>query len=491
MSKISINLLGRAIAIFLLAGVLPATNAMISTSNAAAPTFTIVYPSAGSTLGGESVQISGTNFSAGMSVKFGGVNASSLVYYNSSFITVVAPTASAGAVNIVITNSANESVTATNAFTYVTPIQTNGFGGSNWAKKCPAVIDANPGAALPTVYGFQFNGTGQQFSRLTDGGFAEVTSPANLLGCYANLWDFEAFPTTANGYQIGSINRDAVGLYWRNADAAIWRLTLTGSLLTTNAGQHPYPGNQFNFPTGPFVRVDLAVQAAAAAAAAARAAVAAVEAKIAEAKQDIVNNIQSGKTITLASFQDAGISGATEKNIERINKMVTALPESERGSIVNIQNIVTKVKRIDTFFAADAKPSTTDFRALGFPRVTENLIPKILKELTTVPTDLQGEKKAMDQVIQRVMVIDKLSNPETVLRVSTTELVNIGVISATIKNRQRIVNALKSLPADQVDSFEKVKAAVAKLAADIQAAQDAKAKASRDLVNSINNFTKK
>ena len=85
----------------------------------AAPTVTSVTPSSGVAIGGTAVTIAGTGFSAGASVTFGGMPATTVVVVNPTTITAVTPARAAGLVNVVVTNTdASGSGTGTGVFTY-------------------------------------------------------------------------------------------------------------------------------------------------------------------------------------------------------------------------------------------------------------------------------------------------------------------------------------------------------------------------------------
>ena len=88
---------------------------------AAGPTFTSITPSTGSTLGGTSVVIVGTNFISGGSfdVKIGGVTATDITWNSATQITANTPAGTAGAQPVVLTN--NDGQTATGSYTYVAP----------------------------------------------------------------------------------------------------------------------------------------------------------------------------------------------------------------------------------------------------------------------------------------------------------------------------------------------------------------------------------
>lgn len=87
----------------------------------ARPTLVSVSPNSGSTAGGTAITITGTNFAAGTTARFGGTNCTSLVVVNSTTITCNTPARSAGAVNVVISNSDGQISTETVQYTYNAP----------------------------------------------------------------------------------------------------------------------------------------------------------------------------------------------------------------------------------------------------------------------------------------------------------------------------------------------------------------------------------
>jgi uncharacterized protein YhjY with autotransporter beta-barrel domain len=89
---------------------------------APAPTVTSASPGLGSTLGGQSVVLTGTNLAGATAVTFGGTPASSFVVDSETQITAVAPARAAGTVNIVVTTPGGASATAAgNQYTFETP----------------------------------------------------------------------------------------------------------------------------------------------------------------------------------------------------------------------------------------------------------------------------------------------------------------------------------------------------------------------------------
>lgn len=81
------------------------------------PTITDVTPNTGELAGGTAITITGTNFDTA-SVTVGGVAATSVVTVNATTITAVTPAGSAGAADVVVTNSDLETDTLVGGFTY-------------------------------------------------------------------------------------------------------------------------------------------------------------------------------------------------------------------------------------------------------------------------------------------------------------------------------------------------------------------------------------
>ncbi len=85
------------------------------------PTVASVSPNTGTASGNTSVTITGTNFAAGATVTFGGTAATAVNVVSGTSITATTPAHSAGAVDVVVTNSNNLSGTLANGYTYTAP----------------------------------------------------------------------------------------------------------------------------------------------------------------------------------------------------------------------------------------------------------------------------------------------------------------------------------------------------------------------------------
>jgi uncharacterized repeat protein (TIGR02059 family) len=103
------------------AGLSSASSAVSVTPLAAVPTVSSVSASSGTSAGGTSITITGTNFLAGATVTVGGVSCTNVTVVSATSITCNTPAGSAGAQNIVVTNTDAQAATLSSGFTYITP----------------------------------------------------------------------------------------------------------------------------------------------------------------------------------------------------------------------------------------------------------------------------------------------------------------------------------------------------------------------------------
>ncbi len=85
-----------------------------------APTVTLVAPATGTSGGGTSVTITGTNLTGATAVTIGGTAATNVTVVNATMITATTPAHAAGTVDVAVTTTGGTG-TGTNLFTYVTP----------------------------------------------------------------------------------------------------------------------------------------------------------------------------------------------------------------------------------------------------------------------------------------------------------------------------------------------------------------------------------
>jgi probable HAF family extracellular repeat protein len=89
--------------------------------NSTAPQVLSIAPASGTIAGGTPVTITGLNFAAGATVKFGAISATDVVVVNSSTITARTPASAVGLANVVVTSSSNQVGSLAGGYTFVDP----------------------------------------------------------------------------------------------------------------------------------------------------------------------------------------------------------------------------------------------------------------------------------------------------------------------------------------------------------------------------------
>jgi len=146
-----------------------------------APKVTSIAPSSGPASSGTAVTITGTGFLAGATVSLGGAAATGVNVVSSTSITATTAAHTAGAVNVVVTNSDGQSSTLSNAYTYVAAPAVTSI--------TPSTGPANGGTGL-TITGtnFQsgatvsFGGTATTGVTVTSNTSITATAPAHAAG---------------------------------------------------------------------------------------------------------------------------------------------------------------------------------------------------------------------------------------------------------------------------------------------------------------------
>ena len=241
------------------------------------------------------------------------------------------------------------------------------------------------------------------------------------------------------------------------------------------------------------------------------------------AKQELQTALQSSRKPTSQTLKDAGLEGITDQNLNKVNEKILTLPALQQTNLEEIQKIITivtffdpeiaptvedfsaqgiqilvpervdkvaeqlllipenqqgdislikKIVTIVTFFDSEITPTIEDFKNNGISTVQEKIIDKLADELLLVPENQQGDISVIKKIVVRVQTVDKLSTPETGKTVQPSELIAIGAISPNSSKKIAITSALRKLDPAQVDTYQKVLAAVAMQEAIIKARAD-------------------
>lgn len=110
---------------------------------------------------------------------------------------------------------------------------------------CPAVSNQESGVR---VLGFEFDGTASTHLRVNASNSSAVSTPQDLIGCYQTTEVVSRYEDAL--WQVGVIDRDSAGFFWKNAAGVSWRLSLDADQRAMTTGSdNPYFqfGKKFNF----------------------------------------------------------------------------------------------------------------------------------------------------------------------------------------------------------------------------------------------------
>jgi hypothetical protein len=172
------------------------------------PTVTAISPNSGTTAGGTTVTITGTNFASGAAVTFGGVAATSVTVVSDTTLRAVTPAHIAGVVDVRVTVGAL-SATSPGGFTYI------------------VVVNTLPVISSITVQGLRAN---------EPANFADLGEEVNVIASVADAetaLDKLTYTWTATA---GTVNGTGRAVTWRApATAATVPLQVTLTLRVTEA----------------------------------------------------------------------------------------------------------------------------------------------------------------------------------------------------------------------------------------------------------------
>ncbi|HEX3185874.1 MAG TPA: IPT/TIG domain-containing protein, partial [Pyrinomonadaceae bacterium] len=183
-----------------------------------APSVSGINPTSGTTAGGTSVTISGSNFVSGATVTIGSTAATNVVVTNSTTITATTPAHTAGTVNVTVQNPDAQSGTLVSGYTYTTPGETvllvddfndSAIDGSKWISNNLFSGFTDPSVALQETTQFRIGPLKQN----VDGSHYNGIKSANAFNftggySYVQIVQAPAATTLANAFFTLGLNVD-------------------------------------------------------------------------------------------------------------------------------------------------------------------------------------------------------------------------------------------------------------------------------------------
>lgn len=108
------------------------------------------------------------------------------------------------------------------------------------SESCPKITWNGETEALPKVFGIYYPAVDQFLQRIDENSMQPVSKGESIIGCYA-AWSLDRFLPTDRSWNIGIIDRDSTGFYWKNGAGRTWRLNPDfGNLRFTLGSDYPY-----------------------------------------------------------------------------------------------------------------------------------------------------------------------------------------------------------------------------------------------------------
>jgi len=145
----------------------------------APPVISTLSPSSGPQSGGTSVTITGTGFLTGVTVSIGGTPCTTVTLNSSSSITCVTPSSTSwGGVDVVVTNTDNQSGAKTGGFSYLPPAELSWDIGL-----------ASPTPPDPDDYGQQLDNVTHTYTLKNVGGLETSAVTVSVIGANSTMWE--------------------------------------------------------------------------------------------------------------------------------------------------------------------------------------------------------------------------------------------------------------------------------------------------------------
>jgi len=205
---------------------------------------------------------------------------------------------------------------------------------------------------------------------------------------------------------------------------------------------------------------EIAAAAEAAAKAAAQAAAEARAAAIATAQTALATVLRGNKAGTLSEYRSANINITTTAALTRLNAEVLKLSAADRTDFAKIKAIADKIEFDESFFNATARPSIATYSTYGVTGVTERILPTINAKVLELPAALRVDVKAMQDLVKVESFVDRVANTETRSTVSSSVLVEKGLLSSASPYKYSVVRGLGVYPEGSLNTMAKIEAAI-------------------------------
>jgi hypothetical protein len=287
---------------------------------------------------------------------------------------------------------------------------------------------------------------------------SSVNFACNLVSCFT-------FNLGTTGLTVGTMSRSGATLTVPfNGTASAGTVTfqipgLGGFVPASNTLSFVVAaGSTSSTPTLTAAEIAAAATAAAKAVAEAAAAVRAAEVSAAQTKLSTV--LKGDKAGTIDEYKAANISISTAASLARINAEVLKLSANDRSDFAKIKAIADKIEFDESFFNATARPTLTTYAKYEVVGITERTLPTVNAKVLELPAAKRIDAAAIKEIVKVESFVDLVANTATRESVTSTRLIEKGLLPADTPYKHSVRSGLASYPEGSLNSMAKIEAAI-------------------------------
>jgi hypothetical protein len=132
--------------------------------------------------------------------------------------------------------------------------------------------------------------------------------------------------------------------------------------------------------------------------------------------------------------------------------------------VVKIDPAVTRAKCLADLLRTledRQEPTLSNYQCADIDGVQESNLKPINGKVLSLSDDARGDLAKINAAIKKIVVVEKLSNPDTSRLINPADLVGIGLLAAGDPNRSSITVEIRKLPSPDIDTYEEVQTAIA------------------------------
>jgi hypothetical protein len=182
--------------------------------------------------------------------------------------------------------------------------------------------------------------------------------------------------------------------------------------------------------------------------------------QIEAAKAVVIDLLKTSKPVSVSQFQAAEYRPVSPKVIDRLNSEILKLAIDLRLEEKRINDLIDALNFDQAFYDVKDRPTVDIYNLYGIPGITARILSSVNDAILLIPSAKKTDLSVIKSVVLQYATVDLISNPLTRKYVTADQLVRIGLISADNKNKTTILNSLKNTPADEINTYEKLKKAI-------------------------------